>query len=47
MWAGLSLLGYATSTLATGFVSYLPMSNDEYAKKRAQRHLLTMPAPGR
>lgn len=46
IWAGLFLLGYVTSTLATGFVSYLPMSNDEYAKKRAQRHLLTMPAPG-
>ncbi|MDM4206107.1 hypothetical protein [Klebsiella spallanzanii] len=46
IWVGLLLLGYAANALATSFVGYLPMSNAEYDKKRAQRHLLTMPAPG-
>ncbi|WP_182952217.1 hypothetical protein [Raoultella ornithinolytica] len=38
-------VGYAAQALVRGFVGCLPMSDAEYGRKRAPRHLRTMPEP--
>ncbi|EEA0956134.1 hypothetical protein JGY68_002340 [Salmonella enterica] len=43
VWSGLLFLCIAARALATGFVGYLPMSEGEYAQKRALKPLLTLP----
>lgn len=43
VWSGLLFLCLAARALATGFVGYLPMSDGEYAQKRALKPLLTLP----
>lgn len=37
------LLGFVLPAQATSFTEYLPMSDSEYAQKRALKSLLTMP----
>lgn len=43
VWSGLLFLCLAARALATGVVGYLPMSDGEYAQKRALKPLLTLP----
>ncbi len=43
VWSGLLFFCIAARALATGFVGYLPMSDGEYAQKRALKPLLTLP----
>ncbi len=43
VWCGLLFFCIAARALATGFVGYLPMSDGEYAQKRALKPLLTLP----
>ncbi len=43
VWSGLLFLCLAARALATGVVGYLPMSDGEYAQKRALKPLLILP----
>lgn len=42
VWSGLLFFCLAARALATGVVGYLPMSDGEYAQKRALKPLLTL-----
>ncbi|EKH9632361.1 hypothetical protein PAL15_001918 [Salmonella enterica] len=43
VWSGLLFFCIAARALATDFVGYLPMSDGEYAQKRALKPLLALP----